>query len=282
MNNFNKIAEALHYIDNNLKEDLDFKHIADTFHFSPFYFHRVFSAIVGKTITAHIRSRRLEKACKLLANTDKSITSICIECGFDSSQAFCRTFKNSYGVSAKEFRSLGYVPVELSVEEMIIKFTNRLKGGILVHPNIIKRDSLLIAGVTGDGRKTGELWQHFMELDKEIGLNNKLSDNGYEIRVYSESECQCHVGVSVSDNNVNSSFTLFQLPSSVYAAFDVYVAKGYESENSAMDEWLDANKDKYKQRMHDGKPYVVEFYDERFHGNSEDSIVEIWIPVEKR
>jgi AraC-like DNA-binding protein len=123
MNNFNKIAEALHYIDNNLKEDLDFKHIADRFHFSPFYFHRVFSAIVGKTITAHIRSRRLEKACKLLADTDKSITSICIECGFDSSQAFCRTFKNNYGVSPKEFRSLGYVPAELSVEEMIIKFT---------------------------------------------------------------------------------------------------------------------------------------------------------------
>jgi len=282
MNNFNKIAEALHYIDNNLKEDLDFKHIADRFHFSPFYFHRVFSAIVGKTITAHIRSRRLEKACKLLVNTDKSITSICIECGFDSSQAFCRTFKNSYGVSPKELRSLGYVPVELSVEEMIIKFTNRLKGGILVHPNIIKRESLLIAGVTGDGRKTGELWQRFMKLDKEIGVNNKLSDSGYEIRVYSESECECHVGVSVSDNNVNSSFTLFQLPSSVYASFDVYVAKGYESENSAMDEWLDAKKDKYSQRMHDGKPYVVEFYDERFHENSEDSIVEIWIPVEKR
>jgi len=26
---------------------------------------------------------------------------------------------------------------------------------------------------------------------------------------------------------------------------------------------------------------VVEFYDERFNGDSEDSIAEIWIPIEK-
>lgn len=281
MNNLNRISQALNYIDNNLNEDLDYKHIADVFHFSSFYFHRIFSAIVGKTITAHIRDRRLIKACQLLANSDELITSICVDCGFDSSQAFSRTFKNCYGISPTNYRKLGYVPAVLSVEEIIIKFTNRLKGGILVYPNIIKKQSLLIAGITGDGSKTGELWQCFMEANKKIGLNNKLSDNGYEIRIYTESECKCHVGVSVSDSNVNSAFTLFQLPASEYASFDVYVAKGYESENSAMDEWLEVNKERYVQKLYDGKPYAVEFYDERFNGNNTDSIVEIWIPIEK-
>ena len=83
---FNNIREALHYIDNNLTENIDFKRVAENFHFSPYYFHRIFSAIVGKTITAHIRDRRLLKACQLLAFTDKSITLICDDCGFDSSQ----------------------------------------------------------------------------------------------------------------------------------------------------------------------------------------------------
>lgn len=282
MNNFNRISQALHYIDNNLNENLDFKHIADVFHFSPFYFHRIFSAIVGKTITAHIRDRRLAKACQLLANTDKSITSIFISCGFSSSQAFSRTFKNCYGVSPSNYRKLGYVPVVISVEEMIIKFTNRLKGGIFVYPNIIKKESMLIAGVTGDGSETEELWKRFMEINEKIGLNNKLSDNGFEIRIHTENGCKCHVGLPVSDDNVNSSFALLQLPASEYASFDVYVAKGYESENSAMDEWLDVNKKSYVQKLYDGNPYAVEFYDERFHGNNTDSIVEIWIPIEKK
>jgi predicted transcriptional regulator YdeE len=73
-----------------------------------------------------------------------------------------------------------------------------------------------------------------------------------------------------------------ELPPSQYASFDVYVANGYDSENSAMDEWLELNKDKYTQKLYDNNPYAVEFYDERFHGNDTGSIVEIWIPIEKK
>ena len=107
-----------------------------------------------------------------------------------------------------------------------------------MNPRMISQGELLIAGVTGDGSQTGELWQRFMELDKRIGLKNKVSDNGYEVRIYSGDECKCHVGVCVSDNNVDSSYTLLRLPASAYAAFKVYVAQGYDSQNDAMDEWL--------------------------------------------
>ena len=72
-------------------------------------------------------------------------------------------------------------------------------------------------------------------------------DNSYEARIYDGDQCTCHVGVSVSDDDVDSAFTLMRLPASVYAAFEVYVASGYDSENDAMDEWLEANKEKYSQ-----------------------------------
>jgi len=150
-----------------------------------------------------------------------------------------------------------------------------------VHPKIIKKGELLIAGVTGDGSKIRELWQKFIELCEKTGVKNKLSDNGYEIRIYNENQCRCHVGVRVSDSESDSHFTVLKLPASTYAAFEVYVARGYDSENEAMDEWLEANRDKYKQRRIDGSPYVIEYYDERFDGDSEDSIVEIWIPIEE-
>jgi predicted transcriptional regulator YdeE len=61
----------------------------------------------------------------------------------------------------------------------------------------------------------------------------------------------------------------------------VYPARGYESENSAMDEWLSKNDKGYTQRLLNGKHYAVEFYDERFKGDSADSIVEIWVPIKK-
>ena len=80
---------------------------------------------------------------------------------------------------------------------------------------------------------------------------------------------------------VSTVFIAFlKLPESTYAAFEV-CCQGYDSENAAMDEWLKANKEKYRQRLIDGNPYVVEYYDERFQGDSEESIVEIWVPIEK-
>lgn len=150
-----------------------------------------------------------------------------------------------------------------------------------MHPRIMEKEELLIAGVTGDGSKTHEIWERFIELNEKIGFKNKLSNNGYEVRIYDENRCACHVGVCVSDSEIDCAFTLMKLPASTYASFEVYVARGYDSENDAMDEWLKANKEKYVQRLIDGKPYVVEYYDERFDGDSEDSIVEIWIPIEK-
>jgi len=85
----------------------------------------------------------------------------------------------------------------------------------------------------------------------------------------------------VADTEIDGVFSLMKLPASIYASFEVYVARGYDSENEAMDEWLEANRERYTQRKCDGKPYVVEFYDERFDGDSENSIVEIWVPIEK-
>lgn len=151
-----------------------------------------------------------------------------------------------------------------------------------MNPHIFEKEALVIAGVTGDGSKTGELWQNYIKLNKETFLSNKLSDNGFEVRIYSENKCICHVGVSVSDKNVNGLFDLLELPASEYASFEVKVAKGYDSENSAISEWLKLNKDKYTQKLYEGKPYIIEFYDERFHGNETDSVMDIWVPIEKK
>jgi predicted transcriptional regulator YdeE len=152
-----------------------------------------------------------------------------------------------------------------------------------LNPRIIKRDKLIIAGVSGDGNKTGEVWYQFKQLTDDNAPENKLSDNGYEIRVYnSDGSCTVHVGCAVSDSKNPGSCALYELPASQYAVFDVYVANGYDSENNAMDEWLTTNNEGYKERLlPDDAHYCVEYYDERFNGEESGSIVEIWIPVIK-
>ncbi len=277
---FAKIAEAMKHIEAHLDEDVDLDAVARQFFFSPYYFHRVFTAIVGVPFASYVRSRRLLKACALLAATDGSITAIALDCGFSSAQAFARAFRRAHGMSPGAYRRLGRVPEVEAIDDMIVKFTNRLKGGIFVNPRITKMSALAVAGVSGDGAKTGEVWERFMKLIAEAEVPNKLSGSGYEVRTYDGDACEVHVGYSVSDVP-GAPYTAYQLPAGDYAAFDVYVSRGYDSENSAMDTWLRTNEAGWRERLVNGKHVALEYYDERFNGEEEGSIVEIRIPIEK-
>ena len=104
-----RINRVMDYAESNLESDLTLKELADIAGFSPFHFHRVFSGVVGETLYGFIQRIRLEKAAtKLVQNPKKSITQIGLECGFASSSAFARAFKEKYGCSASEWRFSGY------------------------------------------------------------------------------------------------------------------------------------------------------------------------------
>jgi len=279
MNHFSKISDALKYIDEHLEEQLSLEMLAEKFHFSAFYFHRIFSAVVGKSLAAYLMNRMILRAAALLYSTEKPVLEIALDCGFQSAQAFSRAFNELQGFSPREYRKQECQPVIITADELIMKFTNRLKGGTILNPRIIKKGKLLIAGVSGKANKTAEVWQEFMKLSKEKPLDNLLSEDGYEIRVY-EGKGTVFAGSPVKDTAVDSSYSLFELPASKYASFDVYVANGYTSENKAMEQWLETNQHHYSERLLNGKySYCVEYYDERFNGEEAGSIVEIWIPV---
>lgn len=284
MKNFSQISEALKYIDAHLDEPVTLEALAEKVFLSSFYFHKVFSSIVGKPLAAYIRERRVLYACKQLCTTDKTILDIALDCGFQSPQSFARAFRRVQGVSPSAYRARGREPDIISADELIVQFTNRLQGGVFVKPNLIKRGPLIIAGTRGGGNRTGEVWSAFEKLSREKPLPNAQSGSGYEVRVYEGEKCTVYVGCAVSSRkDIDAAYSVFELPASKYASFDVYVAMGYESENSAMDQWLETNQEGYVQRLlKNGACYCVEYYDERFNGGGEGSIIEIWVPIEKR
>lgn len=287
MNNFNKISEAIKYIDENLNDTLSVELIAEHFAFSPYYFHRLFTAVVGKSLIAYVRDRRVAYACKMLNETDRKVLDIALDCGFDSAQSFSRAFKSIAGMSPTEYRSRNTAPSIIPAAELVKRFTNRLKGGILMNPNMIKKNKIILAGVSGGGNETAEIWKRFMKLDNENPLINKASDDGYEVRILDSATGneRVFVGCEIKENTESQVdrgvYEILEIPSSEYASFDVYVENGYESENDAMSEWLDSNEKGYVKNLLEGRPYCVEHYDARFNGNNAESVVEIWLPVKR-
>ncbi|MFC1642503.1 GyrI-like domain-containing protein [Myxococcota bacterium] len=101
-----RIHRAQDFIESRLAESLNLDQIARAAGFSPFHFHRVFSAVTGETLYQFILRIRLERAgCQLLQNPRKPITAIALDCGFSSSATFARAFRATYGMSASDWRS---------------------------------------------------------------------------------------------------------------------------------------------------------------------------------
>jgi len=87
-----------------LTEKLPLQSIARLAHLSPFHFHRAFCAVFGETPHAYRTRRRLERASRLLKETDFPVTEVCLDTGFESVGSFSTLFRRRYGASPTEFR----------------------------------------------------------------------------------------------------------------------------------------------------------------------------------
>ena len=103
-----RINRVLDYIEANIDKNLTLSELAEVALFSPFHFHRIFSALVGETLNGFIQRLRIEKAATMLVqNPKKSITEIAFDCGFSGSSAFARAFREAFRMSASEWRAGG-------------------------------------------------------------------------------------------------------------------------------------------------------------------------------
>ena len=71
---------------------------------SPDHFGTVFRQATGRTFVAHVQQRRVEEAKVLLTTTRKSITEICLDCGFTNLTHFNRVFRRWTKKSPRQYR----------------------------------------------------------------------------------------------------------------------------------------------------------------------------------
>ena len=80
------------------------KYFADKVCLSPNYFGDLIKKETGKTPQEYIKDRLIDVAKGLIAGTDKTISEIAYELGFQYSQHFNRVFKKNVGYTPVEYR----------------------------------------------------------------------------------------------------------------------------------------------------------------------------------
>ncbi|MBQ4283994.1 MAG: helix-turn-helix transcriptional regulator [Lachnospira sp.] len=98
------IQEIATYIYNNYDKRISLDDISTKFHISRSYLSKKFKAVTGFGFKEYLINIRIKKACSLLLETDRSITDIAFECGFNDSNYFGDAFRNVKGVSPHKYR----------------------------------------------------------------------------------------------------------------------------------------------------------------------------------
>ena len=100
-----RINKVVAYINDHLDESLDLKTLAEVAALSEFHFHRVFKALKGESIGAHISRLRIEAAARLLRYSVLSIEDIAFNIGYEAPAALSKAFKNQYGITPTKYRT---------------------------------------------------------------------------------------------------------------------------------------------------------------------------------
>lgn len=89
-----------------LHEPLSLQDMANIAYYSPFHFNRIFKKTTGIPPNQFLYALRLKRAKDLLLTTDLSVTTICLEVGYNSIGSFTNRFTELVGLSPNAYRRL--------------------------------------------------------------------------------------------------------------------------------------------------------------------------------
>jgi two-component system response regulator YesN len=100
----NILKTAMNYINDNFQKDISLDDVSRVVNISPYYFSKIFKEENGLNFIEYLTNVRIDKAKKLLEDSNLSIKEICLSCGYTDPNYFSRSFKKNVGVTPTEYK----------------------------------------------------------------------------------------------------------------------------------------------------------------------------------
>jgi AraC family transcriptional regulator len=142
------IYKVIYYIEQNYNDDLTLEELSKVASFSKYHFHRIFKSIIGENLSEYVKRVRLSSTT-LKFKTDKKITQIALDSGYETNASFSKAFKNHFGITPKEF-SLN---------------AKKKKGLKMLEAKIVELKPIEVLYVRKEGaydKSAGEAWEVLM------------------------------------------------------------------------------------------------------------------------
>lgn len=100
-----RITQALRLMQSQLHHGISVEGVADMLGVGLTTFYKEFVESTGETPAHHLRQLRLQEACRILRESDASVTQIAQQCGFRSLISFVQFFRRQTGQTPSEYRA---------------------------------------------------------------------------------------------------------------------------------------------------------------------------------
>jgi AraC family transcriptional regulator len=168
------VYKVVFYIEKNYADNLTLDELCAVAGFSKYHFHRIFKSVMDENVGDYIRKVRLQSTISKF-KTDKKITQIAMESGYETNASFSKAFKKRFKITPKEFSKKQKIG----------------KGDKMLEPKIVEIEpiELLFVRKTGDYMLSADAaWKTMVEYIMQNDLRGKVAvrygishDNPYVI-----------------------------------------------------------------------------------------------------
>jgi AraC family transcriptional regulator len=99
-----QMKRVMDYVQTYLSEDLSLESLAEQTGFSAYHFARLFRQTTGESPHQFVLRQRIERAQRLLKQTDMPLAQVAIESGFANQSHFTQAFKRYLGLTPRAYR----------------------------------------------------------------------------------------------------------------------------------------------------------------------------------
>lgn len=147
MNYINIVKQSIDFIEENLKETLSLEELANRFFTTKYHYSRIFKAVTGISVIDYYRKRKLSDATFELQNSQKNILEIALDYGYNSHEAFSRTYKKYMNTNPSSIRkgkkNINIFPKFTIIERNFKNYQNT----ILIDHKICTRNEMELWGI---------------------------------------------------------------------------------------------------------------------------------------